>query len=237
MSLVRFLFTLFALFMSPLISAQRPTHVAWTTEVETDESGIGVIRWIAEIEPGWHIYGMVLPNLGDTPMPDATSFTILPTEDVAFVGDIEASASAKTHFDEVLKLNLPWWEGRVIFTRRFEVRSEKEKLTIGGTIKYMACSAQSCTPPTEEQFEVTFDNIQPAEEVIPVKSITARQSVQSDEKESDTIVADPQKVADDLTLFDKAKDYILFGGGFISGLLLAMMIGYFRLRKTKKQEK
>ena len=45
-------------------AAQRPVHVHWTTDIKTVSPTEGTIRWSAEIDEGWHIYGLEMPPLG-----------------------------------------------------------------------------------------------------------------------------------------------------------------------------
>ncbi len=137
--------------------AQRPVHVHWNTTVETTSSTEGLIRWAAEIDEGWHIYGLSMPDLGpDAVAPQLTVFTVEPATGLLLVGEVEPSVPAKVQFDESLKLNLPMWEGKVEFTQHFKLSDGAKGAYIRGTIEYMACTDKSCTPPTRESFDLTF---------------------------------------------------------------------------------
>lgn len=58
-------------------AAQRPVHVHWTTDVKTVSPTEGTIQWSADIDEGWHIYGLEMPPLGpDAVVPQLTVFTI-----------------------------------------------------------------------------------------------------------------------------------------------------------------
>lgn len=137
-------------------AAQRPVHVRWTTEVLPDGPASGTIRWTADIDAGWHIYGMEMPDVGDAPTPEPTSFVIEPAQGFETVGKVEPSVPAAIHFDETLKLKLPWWEGRVSFTQKYRLTDGVKGFTLHGTINYMACTEKACTPPAREKFELTY---------------------------------------------------------------------------------
>lgn len=150
------------------MAAQRPVHVRWTTKVETVADHSGRIVWTADIEPGWHIYGMS----DDAPIP--TEFTIDPVDGLEFTGDVTPSVEAEMHFDETQMLNLPWWVGKVSFSRPFKLAASSQGVKIKGNISYMACTEEACTPPASEPFEVNFGVpvAQPVEEAAPVEEVT-----------------------------------------------------------------
>lgn len=152
----------FALLAAAGMQAQRPQHVKWTTEVDYSGNGKGVIRWTADIDAGWHIYGMTMPSVGeDAVTPEPTSFEIDPVAGLTFTGPVQPDTEAAVHFDESLKLNLPWWEGRVTFTRPFTLAAGSSGAVISGKIIYMACTDKSCTPPARVPFEVTVGSPAP----------------------------------------------------------------------------
>ncbi len=143
-------------------AAQRPVHVKWTSEIKTVSPTEGIVRWSADIDEGWHIYGMEMPPLGpDAVTPQLTTFTIEPAPGLELVGQVEPSLAAKTRFDQSLKLNLPMWEGKVSFIQRFKLADGAKGTNIKGTIEYMACTDKACTPPTREPFGLTFGSPAP----------------------------------------------------------------------------
>ena len=131
------------------VFAQRPVHVHWTNTVESVNDTEGIIRWSADIDEGWHIYGMTMPDLGpDAIGPQLTVFTIEPASGLQLIGEVEPSIPATDKFDETLKLKLPMWEGKVEFSQRFKLTDGAKGAYIRGTVEYMACTDKSCTPPT-----------------------------------------------------------------------------------------
>lgn len=133
-----------------IAAAQRPVHVTWTTSVEAKSATEGVITWAADIEEGWHIYGFS----EDSPFP--TTFEVDSVAGLEFIGDIQPSAEPSIHVDETLKMKLPWWLGKVQFSRAFRIAAGMKGVTLRGTISYMACTEEACTRPEHVPFEVTF---------------------------------------------------------------------------------
>lgn len=153
------------------VFAQRPVHVHWTNTVESVNDTEGIIRWSADIDEGWHIYGMTMPDLGaDAIGPQLTVFTIEPAAGLQLIGEVEPSVPATEKFDESLKLKLPMWEGKVEFTQRFKLTDGAKGAYIRGTVEYMACTNKSCTPPTRESFDLSFGTPQ-AETAVTVDKV------------------------------------------------------------------
>jgi len=144
------------------MSARLPVQVKWTAEVEAVSPTSGIIRWTADIKPGWHIYGMEMPAGSADFAPVPTTFTIEPTPGLVLDGVVEPSVAAAVHFDDALKLKLPWWEGNVSFTQRFHLADGTTGADIRGTVTYMACYDKGCTAPTHEDFALTFGTPAPA---------------------------------------------------------------------------
>ncbi len=153
------------------VFAQRPVHVHWTNTVESVNDTEGIIRWSADIDEGWHIYGMTMPDLGpDAIGPQLTVFTIEPASGLQLIGEVEPSVPATDKFDETLKLKLPMWEGKVEFSQRFKLTDGAKGAYIRGTVEYMACTDKSCTPPTRESFDLSFGTPQ-AEAAVTVDKV------------------------------------------------------------------
>ncbi|MDE6369839.1 MAG: thioredoxin family protein [Muribaculaceae bacterium] len=150
---------LLAVFSVITASAQLPSNVTWTTEVEQISPTEGVIRWHADIKDEWHIYGLTMPDMPDAPLPPPTTFEINPVDGLTLVGDITSSVEIKDHYDELLQLNIPWVSGSVDFTQKFKLEDGIKGAVISGTIYYMACNNEACTPPAHEEFSVTFGSV------------------------------------------------------------------------------
>lgn len=123
--------------------------VTWTTTVNT-EGDHGSIVITADIKDGFHIYGFNITNGGPVP----TTFTFEPNDAVTLIGSPTPSVAPKTSFDKAFDLNLEEWSGQVAFTQQFKVVTPGPDVKINGSVKYMACMEQTCTPPDTYSFSI-----------------------------------------------------------------------------------
>jgi len=204
---------------------QRPEHVQWTTEVDYDGNGKGVIRWIAEIEDGWHIYGMTMPAVGeDAVTPQLTTFTIDPAPGLTLDGEIQADTEAKIHFDESLKLKLPWWEGRVTFTQPFTLDKGTSGAVVRGKITYMACTDKACTAPARVPFDITIGDPAPVTDTEASAAASVPETAQhpgAREFDESTIWAPVEMPDGERSEPSSAESpwWALLGWGFLGGLV------------------
>lgn len=135
-------------------------HVQWTPSLEAGAAeGEYTLVLKADIDAGWHIYGLEIPAADGAP--DPTSITIDPAEGLETAGPLTTTAEPAVHFDSFLSLNLPWLTGT------FELRQPLrlvgvEGARVAGTVNYMACSESSCTPPDRFAFDLTAGTPAPA---------------------------------------------------------------------------
>ncbi len=161
-SVLSFLFLLSAVLA---FAAPAPQNVVWSSEVETVSPTEGIIHWSADIAAGWHIYGSEMPDIPDmTTYP--TTFTVNPVEGLVLDGSVVPSVPQKSHFDEMMALELPWWEGKVSFSQKFHLDGVKGA-NISSSVSYMACNATACTPPTTEEFSSIFGDVSKVQASVP----------------------------------------------------------------------
>lgn len=142
-----------------LMAMAAPSHINWSSTIENLGQGKGAIVVTAQIDAGWHIYGVEMPNLGNEPgIPDATSIEADAGSTINFIGKTTTTAESTVHFDEFLNLNLPWLQGTVILRREFVIADGAPGANIQGYVQYMACNETSCTPPAKYRFEHEFGN-------------------------------------------------------------------------------
>ena len=139
------------------------------------------------------------------------------------MGDVEPSVPAKTMFDQSLKLNLPMWEGKVSFIQRFKLTDGAKGAVIRGTVEYMACTDKACTPPTRENFDLTFGNPEPAAqpEQLPAEKADAPSAAPSRHTDSDLwapveVVAEASAASPDTA---QSPWWAILGLGFLGGLV------------------
>lgn len=197
-----------------LLAQGMPQTVKWSSEIEKSSDTEGVIKWTAEISDGWHIYGMDMPDVINGMPTNPTTFTINPADGLELIGDVEPSSPAKTHFDEMVGIELPWWEGNVSFTQKFRISGVKG-VAIDGDIAYMACTSTACTPPTKESFALTFG------EVTVTAPVVESSSAQTAAEDNNPLW---QPVADDANASvmpdtSSTSMWVIFVMGFVGGLL------------------
>ncbi len=224
--------------------AALPTHVTWTTSVEKVSDTEGVITWKAAIEDGWHIYSNESSDLPDAPTP--TTITIDPNNNIELIGKVEPKTPAANHYDDVLKLNLSWWEGSASFSQHFKLNGAKG-VEIKGTISYMACTENACTPPTSEEFTVQFgdaDAIVAAEAPV-AEAPAASQATAPNDNESWWQPVDANNPEQTISTANTSA-WGIFGLGLVGGLvalltpcvwpMIPMTVSFF-LKKGKSRRR
>lgn len=149
------------------IAAAAPSHVEWSARIENKTAQKGTLIITANIESGWHIYGVEMPDMGDEPgVPDATSIEVEPTAGLVMTSGTTTDSQPTVHFDEFLNLNLPWLQGTVELKRDFELSDGAKGVNIKGYVKFMACNDNSCTPPAKYEFSLDFGDMSAAEPAV-----------------------------------------------------------------------
>lgn len=127
--------------------------VKWDVLVATaNDSDQGSIIITANIQDGYHIYGFKTAEGG----PIATTFTFEDAPGITLVGTPQPSVPPKHMFDKNYDLNLDEWFGQVSFTQKFKIDKTGSDIVFKGSVKYMACLENACTPPTSYDFTVTI---------------------------------------------------------------------------------
>lgn len=173
-----------------------PVHVKWTASIDSVSPTEGVIRWIADIEQGWHIYGMNMPKkVVDELAPQVTEFDITPVDGLQLIGGVTPSVAPKIYNEEVLRLEIPVWDGKVSFSQKFKLSGSVRFVNIEGKVVYMACTDEACTPPAREPFSLSFGN----PKAVPAKSEPAEKSAiseSSDKTDSSGVSENSETVED-----------------------------------------
>lgn len=226
--------------------AAPPSNVSWSVTVDSLSPREGRIVWTADINDGWHIYGDEMPSLPDTPMPNPTTIEIDPVDGLTFTGPLTLSRPASKHYDDVLKLNLPWWDGTVSFTRGFKLDDGTDAVSIGGTVRYMACNNNACTPPAKYRFDVSFGGVvaKPVDVKPDDKAVTVVSAPVGDSGEAAAWWAPVDMNADESTADTPWWSILLFGfaGGLLALLtpcvwpMIPMTVSFF-LKKSKNRSK
>lgn len=134
-------------------SAAIVNPVKWSVEVKTqDSTNEGLIIITANIQDGYHIYGF--KNVKDGPV--ATSITFEDNPAISLSGSPQPSEAPHSLLDKAFDLQLEEWSGQVSFTQKFNINNPNADLTLKGSVRYMACLEQQCTPPDSFNFTLNL---------------------------------------------------------------------------------
>ncbi len=142
--------------LSFTMSAALPSHVQWTAEIEKISETEGSVVLRGTVEDGWHIYGVEMPNDPSGIAPDPTTIDIATVNGLEIVGPTKADTPQKVELDNALMLEIPWMMGNVVIRRDFRLVDGAKGASVRGSVNYMACTEESCTPPAHFDFSLTF---------------------------------------------------------------------------------
>ncbi len=150
MKLIKRLFSIFLfvalLFWVNAASAQILEPVKWSFSHEKVAENQYELRFTANIDPGWNIYGTDLPPGGPIP----TSIDIKPGDGFRKVGNLRYPKPTEK-FDPNFNMQLSMFSGTVTFRQTVEVTSDRP-VSIAGEIGFMSCDDKSCLPPDYADF-------------------------------------------------------------------------------------
>lgn len=187
----------FALFATVLAitfaaTAQIMTPVTWTSEMTMTGDDKGKIVLTANIQDGWHMYAMDLPDGG----PQSLEFTFPKLDGVKLEGKPTPSKAAHRQMDEMFGMELAWWTQSVTITQNFT--ATKPEFAIDMMLVYGACNDENCIPPSRESFsfkgkakvKAAAEPVEEkkAEEAAPAEEVVAEETV-TDEAVTDSVAA------------------------------------------------
>lgn len=135
------------MFLLNVVNAQILDPVKWTFASKKINKNEAVIYLKATIDKGWHLYSQNLPDGGPLP----TKFTFTASNAYTLNGKAIEPKSISA-FEKVFNMNVNYFDKEVVFQQRIKLKSNTA--TIKGTVEFMACDDQHCTPPTEVDFTV-----------------------------------------------------------------------------------
>ena len=132
------------------LHAQIHDPVKWLFEFKDHQSAEKEIVFKANIESGWHMYDMKLPEGG----PVSTSISIDLLQGAELIGEPVASVPPVEVFDNQFNMNIRWFSNTVSFVQKIRVTDAK-KFKLSGEVEYMVCNDETCLPP--ERIPFSFD--------------------------------------------------------------------------------
>jgi len=142
------LFVSFLFLMGYQGIAQVLEPVKWTFDSKQDGQEVTLI-FKAVIDEGWHLYDTNLPDGGPVKTTihyaDSTLFT--------FVGEVSKDPQPTEIFDKTFNLKLRYFTKQAVLTQKIRLKNSA-KSEIRGSVEFMSCNDETCTPPTEAEFAI-----------------------------------------------------------------------------------
>ncbi|MDR1526863.1 MAG: thioredoxin family protein [Dysgonamonadaceae bacterium] len=133
---------IFLLLFSPVvINAQIQEPVQWEISVNNQ----GEIVFAAQIEKGWHIYDMAMPENGPKP----TVFIFEKIEGAQLAGKVTSATPLVSEYSDMFEMTISWYKTNPVFIQKLKI-TDPDKFTIEGYIDYMACDDEACMVLKEE---------------------------------------------------------------------------------------
>lgn len=137
---------MFFSFLGLNLSAQIQEPVRFT--VEQKKTGVGEleIRFKADIDEGWHVYGPENAEGG----PTVATLTLENSKGVELKGGLKVDGKVHRAMDEMFEMEVTYVEGEVSFVQTLAITEPAYE--VSGYLTYGACSDQNCMPPTDVEF-------------------------------------------------------------------------------------
>ena len=200
---------IFALLTTSILNAQIKTPVKWNiTCGEIDNNNTITLTFKANIDDGWHIYGMEMPQEGPTP----TSFNYTLKKGATPAGSTTANKKAKCGMDNLFGMELCEYSGTVTFQQKMKV-SKENGYKIVGYVEYMACDNTNCLSPTKEEFTFQQNDEATSE---PTDAIAP---LQHEEADTWKPVIDQMSASDTTGQSTNSSLWLIFCLGMLGGIL------------------
>ncbi len=251
------LLLLLSVFASSFAQIMQP--ITWDFDSRNTATDEVELQFIANIEQGWHLYGMDLPAGG----PIATTFEFMKVEGATLEGKIQADQEPTFKFDPQFDMKLNWFSNTVTFSQR--IKLSKKNYRVEGHVRFMGCDDQNCLPPTPVEFTFTgtapmassqedttstpvSETTEDPEVIKPMVSQTTAPAAQTNQLQNAlwTPVIDQIQAFDASSNTSNASLIVILITGFLGGLLalltpcvwpmIPMTVSFF-LKRTKDHKK
>ena len=126
--------------------------VKWIITSEKINSNTVELLFSAEIDKGYHLYSLTIPE--DGPLP--TVFTFEESKDFSLDGDIEEVIIPIEEYDDVFEMDIKFFEDKASFKQTIKLKSDDSNIPIIGEIAYMVCNDVGCVA-LYEDFERSYN--------------------------------------------------------------------------------
>ncbi len=121
--------------------------IKWSFKLKNTSATTADISIQANIDEGWHLYGLNLPKDG----PHPTSVVFESIENATKVGDLKAPSKLQKQFDANFNMELNWYTDNAVFIQKIKF-TDASNVKVIGYVEFMACNDQSCLPPNKKPF-------------------------------------------------------------------------------------
>lgn len=261
-SKITFLLTLLVLSFQSF--AQMYDPVAWSIKQKQTSNTTADIVIRANLEKGWHLYGMNIPPNGPVP----TKIVIEQLDNAKKEGEIQAKSKLTEVHDPNFNMKIGMYSDEAVFVQKISFTDPKAVFA-KVVVSYMVCDDNTCLSPTEEILKVGKQGIKPknttptsetetkSAEVLPVAALL--DSVQQNDTAASTtttavaptsveklwtpVIGELKAFGEDTTKHTLIWVFIL---GFLGGLIalftpcvwpiIPMTVGFF-LKRNKDKKK
>lgn len=137
---------MFFSFLGLNLSAQIQEPVRFTVEQKKTGAGELEIRFKADIDEGWHVYGPENAEGG----PTVATLTLENSKGVELKGGLKVDGKVHRAMDEMFEMEVTYVEGEASFVQILAITEPAYE--VSGYLTYGACSDQNCMPPTDVEF-------------------------------------------------------------------------------------
>ena len=141
-----YLFIMLFSFLGLNLSAQIQEPVRFTVEQKKTGTGELEIRFKADIDEGWHVYGPENAEGG----PTVATLTLENSKGVELKGGLKVDGKVHRAMDEMFEMEVTYVEGEASFVQTLSITEPAYE--VSGYLTYGACSDQNCMPPTDVEF-------------------------------------------------------------------------------------
>ena len=141
------------LVLSIRIFSQIQNPVSWTFELNKTSATTADIKVQANIEEGWHIYGLNIPKDG----PNPTTIVFEKIENAQKTGDLQALSKLEKQFSAEFNMEINWYSETAVFIQKIKF-TDASKVKVNGHVRFMACDDKSCLPPTNKPFSLALNS-------------------------------------------------------------------------------
>ncbi len=130
--------------------------VSWSFNAAAADDGKVLVSFIAQVEPGWHIYAIDLPN-EEGPLP--TEFRLQQSDAYTIVVPV-TEPEPMEEYDPNFATTVRHHSGTPRFTMLVE-RTSETAFPVKGEVEYMVCNDRTCLPPVVVPFTIEVAPHQP----------------------------------------------------------------------------